>query len=169
MSGTVAVLTTGDKWVPLPYGSMHFGKTISVGGGTIVVWDGEGLIAADLDRLVVDPPRLQVGTGSVATTGLRLVDASFNPGSPDIIEFTSIVLQQTEGGGCTVMSGYGAVSPIGFSETLTNDGNPTQWFRDASDLTWWTNPTSSDVLTIQCTATGLARTLAESASFVFPQ
>jgi hypothetical protein len=169
MSGAVAVLTAGDKWVPLPYGSMHFGKTIAVGGGTIVVWDGEGLIAADLDRIIASPLRLQVGSGSVLSLFFELVDARFDPGNPDVVERTTIVLRQTVDSTCTVTSGYGATSPPGISETLTNDGKATEWFHDPSERMWWTNPTSSDVLTIECTSSNLARGLAESASFVFSQ
>jgi hypothetical protein len=182
MAQAVAMLADGDRWVPLPYGEIRFGVIASnrpaagAGrtGGTLFVWGrdmttGAGVLTAlDLDLVVRDVRRVQVGAGSVELpAGSSLADATY--GAAGVEAEVRVVIAAPGGGHCTVSSHYGQGDiQERVEEELRNDGRLTRWYRDPAGRTWQTAATESDVFTVTCDTPSAAETLAKSASFATP-
>jgi hypothetical protein len=181
MAYAVVVLTPNDTWVPLPYGAIPFGIVASghpafeeepAGGVLFVLGIRHGasvFVAVDPVRFATGPPRLQVGTGSVAVPrNYQLNAARYDTPS----ETVDITISAANNATCSVTSKYTNTATPDFAgltpERLDNDGAAKIWHRNAHGTEWRTPPGSYDMFDVKCTDPSTARWLAGSASFKYP-
>ena len=181
--GAVSVLTTDDRWIPLPDTGGARGQVVGE-EEVLFVWAGDSesgtnsLTAVDLDVLEHSARRVRVGVGGVALPdSYDVTSTSFSrSGVAGTVTVTFESGSVSDGvatagpGRCTVTSIYLGGGPTvadPVEEDLTTDDAPRTWVHDPASTIWQTAATTSDTFTIECTAPGVAEPVARSASFLW--
>lgn len=166
MAAAVVVLDEADRWTPLAYDTLPRGLVTAqipsarTGSEQLTVFgvnnetETNVLSTIDVVELARDPDHVQVGVFYVALPdGLGLVDAALDEAGEVHAE-----LEHTDGRQCTITSGHNS-PPLDDAVT----GEVAGWARDETGRVWRTTENDADAITIECTETDIARTLAESA------
>jgi hypothetical protein len=173
----ITVLGSNGVWTPVPYGEVPLGGTIEaprVDGSTTgprVVFDlgidreqqRMTLAAIDLDRLATNPPRLQVGTASIAMPdGYALTESSY--AQTGVKQTVDIRIGDWGSRSCEVSSTYGGGVQSEGKERVPVPMNTgvTDWYRRADGTHWETAATTTDLVVVQCSDAAYAEQLVRS-------
>jgi hypothetical protein len=172
MAQAIAVLGTDGMWVPMPYGDVEigYGAVVSAGRTVFVLGiDGEQhlrLVGIDLDRLVAQPSRLQVGIASAGVPdGFTLTASGFE--AMGISGTVRVRIDNASGRECDLSSTYNRGVETADRERVSipmRDG-VAEWYRTSDGTHWETMATTTDTVVVECSDSTLAEQAVRSVDF----